>query len=72
MAVWEPTRVELAVFATDGRRVATLVDRMMDAGDKKATWDGRDDRGEPAASGVYFYRLKAGSRVLSKKMVLLK
>jgi hypothetical protein len=33
-------------------------------------WDGRDDRGVAVASGVYFYRLSAGDRTLSRKMVL--
>ncbi len=42
------------------------------AGNQTITWDGLDSRGGTAASGVYFYRLDAGSFTDTKKMVLLK
>ena len=35
-------------------------------------WNGRDTRGDAVASGVYFYRIHAGSRIITKKMVFLK
>jgi hypothetical protein len=35
-------------------------------------WYGKDARGNLVSSGVYFYRLTAGNRTLTKKMVLLK
>jgi hypothetical protein len=35
-------------------------------------WDGTDNSGNAAASGIYIYRLKAGDTVLSKKCSLLK
>ncbi len=37
-----------------------------------ATWDGRGDRGEPAASGVYFYKLTTKGFSDTKKTVFLK
>ena len=35
-------------------------------------WDGRNDAGEPAASGVYFYNLQSKDFSITKKLLLLK
>jgi hypothetical protein len=40
--------------------------------EKTAYWDGKDSHGQDVASGVYFYQIKAGGLVNSRKMVLLK
>jgi len=65
-------RAVLAVYGVDGRRLRTLLDESLPAGDHLVLWDGRDDAGHALASGVYFYRLEADGRALSKKMLLLK
>jgi len=66
-------RVTVSVYDTRGSRVATLIDNEeRDAGAHRADWDGRDDRGVVAASGVYFARIEHVSGTRSKKMVLLK
>ncbi len=49
--------VRLTVFNVLGQPVRTLVDQHQPAGAHQVIWDGTDDRGRPAASGVYFYRL---------------
>lgn len=53
-------RATLAVFDVRGRRVSTLVDKIMPAGDHAAVWDGRDVDGRELPSGVYFCRLTVG------------
>jgi unsaturated rhamnogalacturonyl hydrolase len=63
---------KLMVYNVEGRLVRKLVDGMLDEGFKKVIWDGKDAKGNFMSSGVYFYRLKAGNRTLTKKMVLLK
>lgn len=63
-------RVRLAVYGLDGRRLATLVDADMPAGEHEAIWDGRDARGRPVASGMYVCRLEAGPFCQSIKMLL--
>ncbi len=64
--------IVLAVYDVSGRRVATLVDRPMHAGRNTERWDGRDSTGNPVATGVYFFRLTAGSKTLIRKAVLTK
>ena len=65
-------RVRISVHDVSGRRVRTLVNRTLRAGEHAEGWDGRDDRGTPVATGVYLYRLTAGSQTLTRKAVLLK
>jgi hypothetical protein len=66
------TRVSLKIYDVAGRHVATLIDGERSAGFRTASWNGKDDRGTDAASGVYFCRLVAGGEVLSRKIVLLR
>jgi len=46
---------------------STLIDRSLEAGDHSVTWNGSQ-----AASGVYYYRLQAGDKIFTDKMLLLK
>jgi hypothetical protein len=68
----EATRVKLRVYDVAGRLVRTLVDESRKPDRYKAVWNGTNNRGQSVATGVYFYRLEAGSFVSTKKMVLLK
>jgi len=63
---------EVAVFDLAGRRVRTLVDGVVSAGDHEAVWDGRDEHGSNVASGVYFYTLRVGDALETRRMVLVK
>ena len=54
--------VHLVVYDALGRRVRALYrGEMLLAGHYRTPWNGRDDEGRPAASGVYLYRLTAGA-----------
>jgi hypothetical protein len=64
--------VSLTVYSADGQLVRELVKGDAPAGLKEISWDGRNAHGHLAGSGVYFYRLKMGDKVLTKKMVLIK
>jgi hypothetical protein len=70
--VGEYSHVRIRVYNARGQSVRTLVDAPRAAGDHATSWDGRDDRGTPVSSGVYFYRLRAGATVLQRKVVLLR
>jgi hypothetical protein len=68
----EPMPVRIAVFDARGALVAVLVEGPAAAGRHAARWNGLAADGTPAASGVYFVRLEAGKRILTRKAVLLK
>ncbi len=65
-------QMSLRVYDARGQLVKTLVSGHAVAGDHTARWNGLDDRGITVASGIYFYRLKAGDYVQTSKMVLAK
>ena len=72
-SVKEGGPLAIRVFDTAGRVVRTLLDEELESGVAgTVVWDGRDDRGEECASGVYFYRIDARDFTSTKKMVLLK
>lgn len=64
--------VSIVIYNALGQKVKTLHEGEQDAGPWIAKWDGKDDDGRKVASGVYFYKLKAGDFVQSRKMMLLK
>jgi hypothetical protein len=66
------SEVVLSVFDVEGGLVANLARRHYGPGEHEVRWNGKDARGATLPSGVYFYRLTAGGRTESKKMVLLK
>lgn len=68
----EQARVRIVVYDVSGRRVASLVDGPMEQGVHVVKWDGHDDSGRGAASGVYFVNMLAGSRAFSKRVSLVK
>jgi len=65
-------RATIEVFNALGEKVATVFDGFVSQGITTTTWDGMNDRGRQVASGVYFYRLKAGESEQSRKMVLIR
>jgi hypothetical protein len=64
--------VRLAIYDVTGRLVRTLVKGRIDPGVHTVRWDGRNERGVTVATGVYFYRMQAGSFTQTRKMVLLR
>ncbi|MCF7920517.1 MAG: FG-GAP-like repeat-containing protein [Candidatus Cloacimonetes bacterium] len=64
--------VELIIYNLKGQKVKTLVKGKMEAADYSIIWDGSDEQGNIAASGVYLYRMHTESCDLIRKMTLLK
>ncbi len=75
----EHGQVVLSIFNVVGQKVRILVDESKEAGYHRIVWDGKDDLGNGAASGIYLYRIdvtsqNAGSTSFSavKKLTLLR
>jgi hypothetical protein len=64
--------VRLVVHDAQGRAVRILADAALVAGRHAYVWDGRDDEGRAAASGLYFVRLQAQGRTLTQKILMAK
>ena len=63
------SHVRISVFNVLGQQVGTIVNTELEAGTHSATWDAGS---KGLASGLYFYRMKAGDFVQTRKMMLLK
>jgi hypothetical protein len=70
--VSERATVSIDVFDASGRLVLRLEHGERGPGTYRTVWDGRDGAGNALASGVYFVRLTAGARTLTRKAVLMK
>jgi predicted phosphodiesterase len=64
--------VSIKIYDVLGREVTTLINQQTTAGYHVVNWNSKDSRGENVASGIYLYRLTAGSFSQTKKMNLLK
>jgi hypothetical protein len=64
------SQLDVEVYDVAGRRVRALSAGRKGAGWQRVAFDGRDDEGQPLASGVYFYRVRAGGTTVTSKMVI--
>ena len=64
--------VELKIYDINGELVNTLVNENLSAGNYLTKWHGDDSTSRKVSSGVYLYVLRAGERMVTKKMTLLK
>jgi len=65
--------VSLKIYNSAGRLVRTLINNSnLPAGTRTVYWDMKDNSHNQVSAGVYFYRLSAENRTISKKMVVVK
>ncbi len=62
----------LKIYDINGGEIRTLLRGNHAAGEHQVVWDGRNDSGNSAASGVYIYELRTDGQALSRKMTLLR
>jgi len=67
-----PGQVTVDIYALDGKKVRTLLNDSLDAGDLTLEWRGDNDAGLSVPSGAYFCRLVSGWDTDTKKLLLVK
>jgi hypothetical protein len=72
LALPAPADVDVTIYHISGRRIATLSEGSLPAGEHLLTWDGRDSTGAPVASGIYFCRANVGTWREVRKLVVLR
>ncbi len=65
----ESQKSEISIYNLRGQRVKSWNMEPKPAGEYSLEWDGKDATGREVASGIYFARVKAGKRVVTRKMV---
>lgn len=69
--ILEPCAVKLDIYNARGQKIRTLINEAKATGHHSVVFDGKDDRGQSIASGVYFYRFTAGKYTATHKMLLM-
>jgi flagellar hook assembly protein FlgD len=64
--------VSLIIFNTLGQQVRKLVDARQNPGTHSVVWDGRDNFGKDAATGMYFLRASIGTKTLNHRLMLVR
>ena len=65
-------QVVLTIYNLLGQEITKLVNESQSVGEHVVQWDGRDHDGNEVSSGVYLYRLNAGSFHQTSRMLLLR
>ncbi len=64
--------VKLVIYDINGRVIRTLLNESFGPGMHLVNWNGTNDFGEPVSTGMYIYRIKAGSFLAQEKMLLVR
>jgi hypothetical protein len=68
----QPGQVRLSIFDMTGREVMRVIDQYQVGGMYSVTWNGKDEAGQPLASGVYFANLNVNGKFTTVRMTLMK
>ena len=73
IALARNSKINLTILDIRGRKVKTIHNGRLTAGNHNFSWNGVDEGGSTVSSGIYFYQLHANKNILvTKKMVLIK
>ena len=68
----QPEHIRLEIYDSRGALVRLLQAGLVDAGQHRLFWDGRDEHGADLASGVYFCQLHGAGQAARHKLLLLR
>jgi len=68
----EAGKVNIDIYNVKGQLVRSFIAEHANPGYYQVSWDGKDNSGNPAASGIYMYRMTSGKYSDAKKMILAK
>ncbi len=68
----EPSNVELTIYDITGNEVAMILDSYIQSGSHTVVWNGLNFTGRAVSSGIYFYTMRSGNDLKSRRMLLLK
>jgi PKD repeat protein len=71
-ALPEQSMVKLTIYDMLGQEVITLVNKTEEAGYKSVNWNGLNQHGQLVSTGIYFYRIQAGTFLQIRKMIFIK
>ena len=63
--------VDVGIYNLLGQLVRQVWSGPLAAGERRLTWDGRDEQGQLVASGAYLYQVRTGEQLRTRKMVKL-
>jgi hypothetical protein len=64
--------VRVSIYTPDGNKIRSLHDGKMAAGRNELYWDGKNDRGHPVSSGIYFAVAETGRETFFRKLILMR
>lgn len=70
-SIKEEGHIKLVIYNSLGQEVRTLFDTHFKSGIHSVQWDARNNLGQNVSSGLYLYRLSAGSFVQTRRMLLI-
>lgn len=65
-------RTIIDIFDVQGRKVKTCLNSLLESGHHSVVWHGKDAYGNQVASGMYFYQIRYGSHIVTRKMLLMR
>jgi len=71
-AIPQKAQVKIKMYNIKGQIVKQLCNETMVKGHHKLVWDGRNEQGRPASSGIYLIRMETKDKVITKKTMMLK